>query len=154
AFGGTPQRIRTVKADFQGQIAELLAKVTQQGKLDETVSKEDQEILLQALRSWGALDKTYAYRANLMSAEFRGYDKAPGGGWNAMREPREPIALSEVLKSRLWRYLRSFAHYNFQTTMFQPVGGMDMIGKAFAKEVGDLIRYNAKVTQIEQDDRG
>ena len=28
--------------------------------------------------------------------------------------------------------------------MFQPVGGMDMIGKAFAKQVGDLIRYNAQ----------
>jgi monoamine oxidase len=38
--------------------------------------------------------------------------------------------------------------------MFQPVGGMDMIGKAFAREVGDLIRYNAKVTRIAQDDGG
>ena len=38
--------------------------------------------------------------------------------------------------------------------MFQPVGGMDMIGKAFAKEVGDLIRYDAKVTRIQQDDSG
>src|SRR5215475_6452 len=119
AFGGAPQRLRTVKADFQGQIAELLAKVTQQGKLDETVSKEDQEILLQALRSWGALDKTYGYKANLMSAEFRGYDKAPGGGLSAMPEPSEPANLSDVLKSRLWRYLRGFALYDFQTTMFQ-----------------------------------
>src|ERR1700722_2820047 len=38
--------------------------------------------------------------------------------------------------------------------MFQPVGGMDMIGKAFAREVGDLIRYDAKVTRIAQDDGG
>ena len=38
--------------------------------------------------------------------------------------------------------------------MFQPVGGMDMIGKAFAKQVGDLIRYNAKVTRIRQNDSG
>ena len=38
--------------------------------------------------------------------------------------------------------------------MFQPVGGMDMIGKAFAREVGDLIRYNAKVTRIQQSDGG
>jgi monoamine oxidase len=154
AFGGVPQRIRTVKADFQGQIAELLAKVTQQGKLDEIVSKEDQEILLQALRSWGALDNSLGYKANLITAEFRGYNKAPGGGLTAMPEPSEPVGLSELLKSRLWRYLRSFAHYNFQTTMFQPVGGMDMIGKAFAKEVGHLIRYNAKVMQIQQDGHG
>jgi len=38
--------------------------------------------------------------------------------------------------------------------MFQPVGGMDMIGKAFARQVGNLIRYEAKVTRIQQDDRG
>jgi monoamine oxidase len=38
--------------------------------------------------------------------------------------------------------------------MFQPVGGMDMIGKAFANELGDVIQYNAKVTQIQQNDRG
>jgi monoamine oxidase len=29
-----------------------------------------------------------------------------------------------------------------------------MIGKAFAREVGDVIRYDAKVTRIQQDDRG
>ena len=51
AFGGVPQRIRDIKTDFQGQVSELLAKVTQQGKLDEAVSKEDREILMQALRS-------------------------------------------------------------------------------------------------------
>src|ERR1700720_5042667 len=57
AFGGAPQRIRAIRSDFQGQVSELLAKVTQQGKLDEAVTKEDQEILLEALRSWGALDR-------------------------------------------------------------------------------------------------
>jgi len=31
---------------------------------------------------------------------------------------------------------------------------MDMIGKAFAREVGNVIRYDAKVTRIQQDDRG
>src|SRR5271155_4127174 len=61
AFGGVPQRIRSVRADFQGQVSELLAKATRQGKLDEVVSKEDQEILLEALRSWGALDRDYGY---------------------------------------------------------------------------------------------
>ena len=154
AFGGAPQRIRDIKTDFQGQISELLAKVTQQGKLDEAVSKEDREILMQALRSWGALDRNYAYKANLISAEFRGYAKDPGGGLGAAPLPGEPIGLSEILNSRLWRYLQNFARHSFQTTMFQPVGGMDMIGKAFAREVGDVIRYDARVTRIGQDDGG
>jgi monoamine oxidase len=154
AFGGVPQRIRDIKTDFQGQVSELLAKATQQGKLDEAVSKEDREILMQALKSWGALDSNYAYKANLTSADFRGYAKAPGGGLGAVPAPGEPIDLSEILKSRLWRYLQNFTLHTFQTTMFQPVGGMDMIGKAFAREVGDVIRYDAKVTRIQQDDHG
>jgi monoamine oxidase len=154
AFGGAPQRIRAIKADFQGQVSELLAKVTQQGKLDEAVSREDQEMLLQALRAWGALDGDYKYNANLISAEFRGYARDPGGGLAGEPKPSDPVGLPDLLKSRVWRYLQNFARYNFQTTMFQPVGGMDMIGKAFAKQVGGLIRYNTKVTKIEQNDRG
>jgi monoamine oxidase len=154
AFGGAPQRIRAIRADFQGQVSELLAKVTQQGKLDEAVTKQDQEVLLQALQSWGALDRDYQYKANLISAQFRGYARDPGGGLDALPLPGDALALSDILKSQVWRYLQNFANYNFQTTMFQPVGGMDMIGKAFAKEVGELIRYNSKVTRIQQDDRG
>lgn len=154
AFGGRPQRIRDIQADFQGQIAELLGKATAQGKLDEAVSAGDKEILLQALRSWGALDQNYAYKADPSSAEFRGYAKGPGGGLGAAPVPGEPIDLSDILKSRLWRYLQNFSMHLFQTTMFEPVGGMDMIGKAFAREIDGLIRYDTKVTRVAQDDRG
>lgn len=158
AFGGRPQRIRDIKTDLQGHVSELLAKATQQGKLDEAVSAEDQEILLQALRSWGALDKNYAYNTSLVSADFRGYARDPGGGLGnglgAAPIAGEPVGLSDILKSRLWRYLQNFALYQFQTTMFQPVGGMDMIGKAFAREVGHLIQYDAKVIRIQQDNGG
>ena len=108
AFGGKPQRIRDIKTDFQGHVSELLAKVTQQGKLDEAVSVEDKEILLQALRSWGALDKNYAYKANLISADYRGYAKDPGGGLGAAPVAGEPISLSDILKSRLWRVSAEF----------------------------------------------
>jgi monoamine oxidase len=153
-FGGKPQRIRDIKTDFQGHVSELLAKATQQGKLDDAVTKEDREILLQALKSWGALDGDYAYKAGETSSEFRGFSKDAGGGLGAAPVPSEPIGLSDILTSRLWRGLQSFALYEFQTTMFQPVGGMDMIGKAFAAQVGDLIRYHAKVTRIQQSESG
>src|SRR4051794_14728312 len=154
AFGGKPQRIRDIKTDFQGHVSELLAKVTQQSKLDEAVSVQDKEMLLLALQSWGALDQNHAYKANLISADYRGFARDPGGGLGAAPLAGEPIKLSDILQSQLWRYLRNFALHEFQTTMFEPVGGMDMIGKAFAKEVGDLIRYDAKVTRIQQNDGG
>jgi monoamine oxidase len=153
-FGGRPQRIRKIKADFQGGVSELLAKSTRQGALDDAVSSEDKQILLESLRAWGALDANHSYRANLMSAAFRGYETFPGGGLNAAPTPGKPIELSEILKSRLWLYLRNFAWFDFQTTMFQPVGGMDMISRAFAREIGDVIRYGAKVTRIQQNDAG
>jgi len=154
AFGGKPQRYRHVQADFTGYVCELLAKATSQHKLDELVTREDQEILLQALRGFGALDQNYAYKANLISGNRRGYDKEPGGGLTAVPTPSQPLGLSDLLKSGLWLGLFPGANYEFQTTLFQPVGGMDMIARAFAREVADLIRFNAKVTSIRQDERG
>ena len=154
AFGGKPQRVRDIMTDFRGHTSELLAKVTQKNALEATVTKEDQEILLEALRSWGALDQDYGYKASLHMSEFRGFAKDPGGGLGAAPKPSEPLAFSDILSSRLWASLENFALYEFQTTMFQPVGGIDMIGKAFSREVGDLITYNAKVTKIAQDEKG
>jgi monoamine oxidase len=153
-FGGKPKRFREVQADLHGHIAELLAKSTAQGKLDEAVSKEDTEILLQALKSWGALDETYSYRENLISSGRRGYLKAPGGGLTSTPIPSRPIDLGDLLKAGLWQTLTSGQDYDWQSTIFQPVGGMGMIGKAFEKELGNLIRYGAKVTAIHQDERG
>ncbi|WP_157015636.1 flavin monoamine oxidase family protein [Mesorhizobium xinjiangense] len=154
AFGGKPQRVRDIKTDLQGHVSELLAKVTQKGQLEGDVTKEDQEMLLEALRSWGALDKDFAYKESLHTSEFRGFEKDPGGGLGAAPVPSKPIDLSDILSSGLWNSLANFALYEFQTTMFEPLGGIDMIGQAFVREVGDLITYNAKVTKIEQDDNG
>ena len=154
AFGGRPQRFRHVASDFNGYVAELLAKATSQSRLDEIVTKEDQEILLAALKSWGALDKDYRYLIGEESSDRRGYEQDPGGGLSGLPTPSAPIALGDILKSRLWSALGAGSVYEMQTTMFQPVGGMDMIARAFAREVSDLIRFNAKVTAIRQTDTG
>ena len=154
AFGGKPQRIREIKADFQGHVSELLAKATRQGDLDQVVSRQDREMLLEALKDWGALDKNYGYAAGLVSAEARGYAQPPGGGLSPAPAGGTPVGLSDILSSRLWAHLQNFSDYEFQTTLLQPVGGMDMIGKAFARELGGLIRHGARVTRIQQDDHG
>jgi monoamine oxidase len=151
AFAGKPQRFRHVLSDFHGHIAELLAKAVNQDKLDQAVSAEDKEILLEALREWGALDSNYAYTAGIRTSERRGYAQDPGGGLNAEPEPSHPLGLDEVLRSRIWQRLAFGSRYNFQSTLFQPSGGMDAIAGAFAKEIGHLIRYNAKVTEVRQD---
>ncbi len=154
AFGGKPQRYRQIQADFHGHVAELLAKCTQQNALDKVVTKEDREILMQALQNWGALDKNYAYTRSMESSMRRGFATDPGGGLKSVEDPSEPIALSALLKSGLWTAIASAHNYELQSAIFQPKGGMGMIGQAMGKELGPLIEYNCKVTNIHQDDGG
>src|SRR6202161_3791592 len=97
AFGGKPQRIRDIKADFDGGVAELLAKATKKGALDDSVSTEDREILLEALRSLGALGKDFRYRAGEDSAAHRGYAKHSGGGLGAAPITGDPLGLHDIL---------------------------------------------------------
>jgi len=40
AFGGKPQRLRAVKSDYQGHVAELLAKAAAGSALDAQVTRE------------------------------------------------------------------------------------------------------------------
>src|ERR1700744_4296949 len=154
AFGGKPQRLRSVQADYTGHVAELLAKATRTHALDADVTAEDQALLLDSLQMSGALDRDYRYLKGPGSSDRRGYDKDPGGGLSAKPVYSEPTALGDVLKSGLWAGLSFGDWYDMQTTMFQPVGGMGMVGQAFGKELGSLIRYNAKVIDIEQNDHG
>ncbi len=154
AFGGKPQRYREVKADYQGHVAELLAKATRQNALDAAVTKEDQERLLESLKEWGTLDKNYAYVAGAAGSERRGYAKDPGGGLTARPVPSQPVGLSDILQSKLWQGIPTGDTYDMQTALFQPVGGMGRIGEAFGRELGEVIRYNAKVTDIRQDASG
>ncbi len=154
AFGGKPQRYRAVQADFHGTVADLLAKAVRTDRLGEAVTAEDTEVLLAALRSWGALDRDYRYRPGDDSSERRGWDKPPGGGLDARPVPSTPVAPSDLLQGRLWRALSVAADYDYQTTLFQPVGGMDAIARAMRREVAPVLRLHTKVTAIRQDGAG
>jgi monoamine oxidase len=154
AFDGKPQRYRHVQADFQGYVAELLAKSTRQSSLDQAVTPEDQAILLDAMRQWGALDKNYEYKMGEASSDRRGYESDPGGGLTSVPTPSQPIGMKDLMKSGLWRAIAAGSGYETQQTLFQPVGGMGMIGKAFGAELKEVIKYNAKVIDIRQDAKG
>ena len=62
--------------------------------------------------------------------------------------------MNDLFKSGLWTSILAGHIYEFQNMIFQPVGGMGMIGKAFGKKLGHVIQYNAKVTGIHQDAKG
>src|ERR1700742_2286865 len=52
AFSGKPVRFNAAAADFEGNVAELLAKAVNQKALDQDLTREDREKLLEALRMW------------------------------------------------------------------------------------------------------
>jgi monoamine oxidase len=153
-FDGKPRRFREVQADFHGHVAELLAKAAHKERLDDALTREDQEMLLEALRSWGALDENFAYGANMSSAERRGYEINKGGGLMPPPMPSTPISLQDLLRSGLWSSLNPGQIHQWQSTIFQPVGGMDSTPKAVGKSIAELITFNAKVKAIRQDERG
>ncbi|OUJ14581.1 flavin monoamine oxidase family protein [Acetobacter sp. DsW_063] len=154
AFDGKPQRFKAASLDLIGNVSELLAKATNEGALDHKVSHEDRERLIEALRGWGVLDESLSYRKSVHTSAHRGYDQPPGGGVNGAPVPSDLLPFKDVLDPTVWRSMSFFTQYEMQPTMFQPVGGMDAISRAFARHVGGKVILNRKITQISQGDTG
>lgn len=154
AFGGKPQRYGAIQSDYYGHVAELLAKATQQDALAAAVTKEDSAILLESLRSWGALDKDMRYVKGNAASDRRGWAKGPGGGLTAEPIPSEPMDMATVLQSGMWRAIGGNISLDHQQAIFQPVGGMENVAKGFARAAGHLVRLNSKVVAIRQDESG
>jgi len=106
------------------------------------------------MQTWGMLNGKYDYTKSDLVSRRRGFAKARGGGPEGMPIPSDILPRGEVMKSGLWAWMAFYMDYDMQTTMFQPVGGMDMIGKGFAKQVGDLVTHNIEVKKIAQNTEG
>ena len=79
AFDGKPQRIREIKADFEGAIAELLAKATRKGRARRGgVEGGSGDPARGAARARRPRPAIFATERATTSAEFRGYAKDPG----------------------------------------------------------------------------
>jgi monoamine oxidase len=153
AFGGKPKRRREIEMDFNGYVAELLAKASSQRQLDGTLSKDEKDGLLQILQGWGALDKNYEYKKGPFVSDRRGFQVDPGGGLSPAPVDSDPLPMKQLFDPSLYTFMES-ASYDYQMQLFQPVGGMGMIGQAFGRALNGLIKYNCKVTRIQQDNKG
>ncbi|MEO8459507.1 MAG: flavin monoamine oxidase family protein [Dokdonella sp.] len=154
AFGGKPQRMRHIRSDYHGHVAELLGKVVNQGQLDAELTHEDKEMLLESLRTWGTLDEQFRYNASFAVSTVRGWDVEPAGGLMPKPVVSTPITLSDLLQSQLWQYLITGADYEMSPALFQPVGGMDRIAHALYEDVAPLVQFDSKVVKIDQDEHG
>ena len=143
AFGGKPQRYREVKADYQGHVAELLAKATRQSALDDRSARRIRKNCSNRCASGARSTPISLCRerrdqrpARIHEAAGRRLERAP----DALRadRPRGHPGLASVAG------LPNGDVYDMQTSMFQPVGGMGRVGEAFGRELGPLIRYSAK----------
>ena len=145
-------RKREIHNDMRGYMAELLTKAIDQKGLDTNLTKEDGEKFLEYLRAEGGLDLDDLYKASAR----RGYTEAPGYG-EKVGKIADPHKLAHIINSGLANpdfYNVAEYAYELQMTMFQAIGGNDMIAKAFEKKVGHLIQYNAEVSAIKNTTEG
>ena len=152
-LSGKPIRKAQIAADARGYTAELMAKVATKGDLDAVLTPADRATFIAYLVNEGRLrmsDLTYK------GTDGRGFEIAPGAGVSpGPGKETAPYAFADVLNSRAWEVLTSVANWEQQHTMFEPVGGMDLIPRGFVKNIPDgVIQYNASVDRIQQDAKG
>jgi len=173
AFGGNAMVRRRIANDMQGYISEMLAKAVNQNALNAELDATDRDNLLCLLKNFGDLGQNEicticgqnkCNKCNLNCAAciscskqcitcFRYTGSTRDGCEITVYEPCEPgpkLKLKELLSSEFWRFrfYQSF-EYEWQPTLFQPVGGMDKIVDGFVRRIGSLIQYSTKVLNID-----
>jgi monoamine oxidase len=146
--GGKPVEQRQVIYDTRGYIAELLAKAIDQHTLDDPLTGEDAQRMLELLRNFGALNERYAYTGT----ERAGYLVNPGAASEEARLQR-PLPLHDLLAANFAVGSNSSGEFSedvlrWQPTMFQPAGGMDRLPYAFARALGSIVRFEVPVQEI------
>ena len=150
-FQGRPVTGRRVRTDVRGYIAELLAKAVDQNALNSTLTSEDKEQLLSMLTSYGDLDADRFYKGSSRG----GYQGTPPHAGLGGKEKDDALDFSELLQSNFWQYQLHFSDFLDQNpTLFQPVGGMDAIVKAFEQRVASRLYKGRVVEEIRKTGTG
>jgi monoamine oxidase len=149
ANGGKPVEMRQAHNDVRGAISELLGKALNRGALDKELTAQDKERMIAFLQTYGDLTPDLVFKGSTRS----GYKSLPAAGEEA-GERRDPVPLGTFLDIDLWNAVLFEEGFDFQATMFQPVGGMDRIPMAFAKRLGQVVRLNSEVTAIKRRNNG
>jgi monoamine oxidase len=149
ANGGKPVEMRQAHNDVRGEISELLGKALNRGALDKELTPQDKERMIAFLQIYGDLTPDLVFKGSTRS----GYKSLPDAGDQA-GEARDPVALRTLFDIDLWSAVLFEEGFDFQATMFQPVGGMDRIPAAFAEKLGPVVRLNSEVTAIKRRNNG
>ncbi len=149
ANGGKPIEMRRAINDARGEVSELLAKAIDRGALDQELTPADKERMLAFLRDYGDLNPDRLYKGSSRA----GYATLPGAA-EQVGVIRDPAPLDLLLDENMWSGMLFEEGFDFQATMFQPVGGMDRIPMAFAAKLGPVVRLHSEITAIKRTGQG
>lgn len=162
---GPPLVYRQIDHNLRGWLAHLVHDHAAELLADPSlgIPAEQQPALVGQFQSlmisFGELDRYGRYAPTAGTEGFEnaisraGFDVLPGV---AVGEIAEAIQLQDLLASDYWKQTRFYQPSDFlwQQTIFQPVGGMDQVQRAFARQVaalGGTIHLNSPVTAIDWD---
>jgi monoamine oxidase len=154
AFGRHPQVNRRIANDTRGYIAELLAKSVWRGTADQELDFEERKLLLELLQVFGDLGATSGCGPYEYCGSTRSGCEHPLTVEQSC-EPERRLSFRELLRSEFWRHrFYQPVDFEWQPTLFQPVGGMDQLVEGFKRKIGKLITYGAVVREIRLGDAG
>jgi monoamine oxidase len=153
ANGGAAIPQRKMDVDTRGHVSELLSKCLAQGALDQDFSAEDKERMLVFLRSYGDLDKANKFVGGSSILGRAGFKIPPAAG-SQVGVVDNVLDMKTLLDENMWSGLLFTEEWAQSATMMQPVGGMDKIPYAFAKQLGPVVKYNAPVKSFKRTDKG
>lgn len=138
---GVIRRRRSVMADLDGYVAELVTKALDTEALDGEIAEEEVAGIRSHLRTIGALGRS-----------SRGYDEPPGVEAGTIGPPDD---LDVLLDLGLGARLAFEREWHQAMPMFHPVGGMDRLVEALAEAVGPAnILTSSPVTAFERTTSG
>ncbi|WP_269716160.1 flavin monoamine oxidase family protein [Caulobacter sp. NIBR2454] len=141
--GGKPVEMRQGLNDTRGYVAEMLAKAVNRGALDQELTLDDKERLMPFLKMYGDLSEDMTFKGT----ERSGFETFPGAA-DQFGKHRAPLPMKDLLAHEQMRATLFEENIHQQAAMFQPVGGMDQIPKAFAKAIRSPIVRGAEVVEI------
>ncbi|MDE1177506.1 MAG: FAD-dependent oxidoreductase [Edaphobacter sp.] len=147
---GKPVQQRKAINDTRGQISELLSKAISGGALDQELSAEDKQRMVEVLKVYGSLDKDNKYKGSDRSQVLR----YPGAGPQTMLVDTNTLGVHELLDANFWNAELYEEAWDWQATMFQPVNGMQQISIALARSLGPIVNYDCPVTEIAKTSKG
>ena len=143
-FGGKVQPERRMVEDMRGHLAELLAKAIDRKALDGIIPKDEIDAVRQFLAPYATVGPDGVYHPTGRSGFA-----VEGGGYNQAPVPLPALSTKELAPSGAVVLPYLFEHiWDMQSTMLQPVGGMDRIAHAIYEQVKPTVRMGTPVSAI------